>query len=268
MNIVVCVKPVPDPEKYALLSIDPQTKRLNREGIPTIVNPSDRTALEAALQLKESCGGTVSVVSMTPLFSREQIKETLAMGADEAFMVSDSAFAGADTLSTSYTLMKAIEKTGIKADLILAGNESADGATAQVGAQLAEWMGLPHITNVIGIQCGEDGTDRLIVRKKTEDGAIAYHVKLPALLTVNLRACKPRFVSALGVIKAGKKRLEVFSKADLDVEDGKIGLSGSPTQPGELIQPDLSRAGQEITGDPDEIAATVVDIIKKSGVLQ
>ncbi|MBV1758551.1 MAG: electron transfer flavoprotein subunit beta, partial [Dethiosulfatibacter sp.] len=130
MNIAVCVKPVPDSEYYDKITIDPKTKRVNREGIPTIINTMDKHAIEAALQLKEKHGGKVTVFTMAPDSAVENLRRVLAMGADEAFLCSDRALGGADTWATSYTLFKAMEKTG-PFDLILLGNETEDGGTAQ-----------------------------------------------------------------------------------------------------------------------------------------
>jgi len=263
MNIVVCVKPVPDPEKYNLLKIDPKTKRLVREGIPTIVNPSDENAMEAALKLKEAHGGKVIVVSMCPLFSQDRIQKCLAMGADEAYIISDMAFAGADTFSTSYTIAKAIEKIGIEADLIITGNESADGATSQVSPQLGEWMELPHVANVTELSV--DG-DKVVAKKKTTDGFITYKVAMPAVIGVSRGCNKPRIASAMGIIKSKSKPLTVFTRADLDVEDKFIGLVGSPTQPGALIEPNMKRNAVAITGSTEEIAEQIIAIVKKAGI--
>ncbi|MDR2157651.1 MAG: electron transfer flavoprotein subunit beta/FixA family protein [Clostridiales Family XIII bacterium] len=263
MNIIVCVKPVPDPEKYHLLKIDTKTKRLIREGIPTILNPCDRTAVEAALQLKETHGGKVVILSMAPLFSQDRIREALAMGADEAYIACDALFAGADTFSTSYTLMKAIEALGVRFDLILTGTESADGATANVPTQLAEWLSYPHATGVSDIEV-RDGY--ATVRKKIEQGRIGYRIKLPVLLSVEKNAYRPRLISAMNVIGAGKKTIGILTAETLGVDECRVGLKGSPTRAGELIQLDLRRAGREISGEPEEIARRIVDIAKKSGV--
>jgi electron transfer flavoprotein beta subunit len=263
MKIIVCIKPVPDPEKYNLLKIDPGTKRLIREGIPTILNPSDKTALEAALRLKEQCGGMVAAISMTPPAFEDKIKEALAMGADEAYKLSDAAFAAADTIATSYTLLKGIEKTGIRPDLILAGNESADGATAHVPTQLAEQLSYPHITNVSDI-VAIDGF--VTVKKKVETGRIAYRVKLPALLSVERNAYKPRLISAINIVRAGKKKLAVFTAETLGADERRIGLSGSPTQAGELLPLDMNRASRALSGEADEIAEQIVAVMRGLGL--
>jgi electron transfer flavoprotein beta subunit len=263
LNIIVCVKPVPDPEKYNLLTIDSKTKRLVREGIPTIVNPSDKNALEEALKIREAVGGKVIVLSMAPLFSQDKIKECLSMGADEAYLVSDRAFGGADTFSTSYTLAKAIEKIGIDVDLILAGNESADGATSHVPSQLGEWLNMPHLSNVIELKVVGNTIN---AKKKIENGYIEYEVAAPALFAVARGSNKPRLISALGIIKAKGKKLEVFTRADLEVDDKLIGLTGSPTQAGALLVPDMKRASKVISGETEEIAEEILKVVKKSGI--
>lgn len=264
MNIIVCVKPVPDPEKYDLLRIDEKTRSLVREGVPTIVNPADKNALELALDLKARQGGRVAVVSMCPLFSRDRIKMCLAMGADEGYIISDRAFGGADTFSTSYTLAKGIEKLGFKADLILTGQESADGATSQVSAQLGEWLGLPHLANITEIET--DG--RLAgMKKKTPDGFIEYEVELPAVAAIARGSNKPRMISAAGIVKTRNKPLQVFTREDLDVDDSLIGLSGSQTTAGSLIVPEMNREANPIEGNPAQVARQIISIIKKAGIV-
>ncbi|HWQ77188.1 MAG TPA: electron transfer flavoprotein subunit beta/FixA family protein [Anaerovoracaceae bacterium] len=263
MNIVVCVKPVPDPEKYNLLRIDDKTKSLVREGVPTIVNPADKNALELALKLKALHGGKVAVVSMCPLFSQDRIKVCLAMGADEGYIVSDRAFGGADTFSTSYTLAKGIEKLEFKADLILTGQESADGATSQVSSQLGEWLELPHLANITEIET--DGKQARM-KKKTPDGFIEYEVELPAVAAVARGSNKPRMMTAAGIVKIRNKPLQVFTKADLDVDDSLIGLSGSQTKAGSLIAPEMNRESKPIEGNITQVAQQILDIIKKTGI--
>jgi electron transfer flavoprotein beta subunit len=262
VNIVVCVKPVPDPEQYDKLRLDPVTKRLVREGIDSIVNPTDKNALEAGLALRDKFGGKVIVVAMCPDFNAPQIKECLAMGADEAYILSDRAFGGADTFATSYTLVQGFKKIGIEADIVLGGNESADGATSQMISQIGEWMELPHVSNIIEMEV-EDGVAK--VKKKTPNGYVAYEVELPAVIGIARGANKPRMVTAMGIIKSKNKPLTIYGKADLDVDEKYIGLPGSPTQPGSFIEPDMARAGVKIEGEPEEIAAKIIDVIKKSG---
>lgn len=262
MNIVVCVKPVPDPEKYDLLKLDPVTKRLVREGIPSIVNPTDKNALEEGLALRDKFGGKVIVVAMCPDFNAPQIKECLAMGADEAYIFSDRAFGGADTFATSYTLVQGFKKLGIDIDIVLGGNESADGATSQMIPQIGEWMELPHVSNVM--EMSVEGTTAT-VKKKIPNGYVEYEVELPAVIGIARGANKPRMVTAMGVIKSKNKPLTVYTKDDVEVDEKYIGLPGSPTQPGSFIEPDMARAGTVLEGSPEEVADQIVDAIKKAG---
>ncbi len=262
MNIVVCVKPVPDPEKYDLLKLDPVTKRLVRDGIPSVVNPTDKNALEAGLALRDKFGGKVIVISMCPDFSAPQIKECLAMGADEAYIFSDRAFGGADTFATSYTLVQGIKKIGVEPDLVLGGDASADGATTQMIAQIGEWMGVPHVNGIIDLEVA-DGV--ATVKKKTPKGYVEYEVEMPAVFGIDRSANKPRMVTAMGVIKSKKKPLTVYTKADVEVDEKYIGLPGSPTQPGSFLDTDMSRASVLLEGDAEEVAAQIIDAVKKSG---
>lgn len=263
LKIVVCIKPVPDPQYYDKVSIDPETKRITREGIPTIINPVDKNALEAALQLKHVYGGKVTVITMAPPNAAENLREALAMGADEAVLLSDRAFGGADTLATSYTLAKGIEKLG-GFDIVFCGSESADGATAQVSSQLGEWLEVPHLWNVFSLEAREER--RLRVKTKAENGSMEWEVKLPCLLGAARELNKPRFVSAMGIIKAKNKPLLVWGKSDLDVEDEKLGLIGSPTKAGAIFTPDLKRKGEMLTGSVEEMADMIIEKLRAAGI--
>ena len=262
-HIAVCVKPVPDPQHYDKITINPVTKTITREGIPTIINPVDKNALEAALQVREKFGGKVTVVAMAPPNGVENLREALAMGADEAFLLSDRAFAGADTLATSYTLARGLKKAG-DFDLIFTGTESADGATSQVPAQLAHWLGMAHLWNVREFTINECG--EINAKIKIENGSIEYLVKMPALLAVSRDLNKPRYTSIMGVMKAAKKPLTIYGSCDLDVDPAFIGLKGSPTQAGAVYTPSLGRKGQLVEGTPEEVAAFLVARIRAAGI--
>lgn len=274
MNILVCIKPVPDPEKYGQLTIDEKTKRLVREGIPTVINPSDKHALEEAIRLRDSIGGRIAVLSMAPEFSKDKLVEALAMGADCAYLVSDKAFGGADTYATSYVLAAAIKAISREIDpekefafdLVLSGNESADGATAHVPAQTAEWLKLPHLCRVSKLELKDESAGACRAWKKIEQGEAAFKVDLPCVIAVSSEINRPRLINAMGIIKAKKKPLTIWSNNDLGLDEGKIGLTGSPTQPGELITPDLRRASVNLGTEADAVADEIVKIIKKAGV--
>lgn len=270
MKILVCVKPVPDPEKYGQLRIDEKTKRLVRDEIPSVINPSDRNALEEALRIRDKygSGSMVAVISMAAESARERLTECLAMGADEAYLISDSSFGGADTYATSYVLAEAAKRISCEFDLILAGNESADGATSHVPVQLAEWLELPHICRVNRLEISGDTESgyRFKAWKKTEDGRLVFEGRLPCVVAVTVDINKPRLINAMGIIKAKKKPLNIWDNSVLALETEAVGITGSPTQAGELISPDIRRTAAELGSEPDKIAAEIVEIIKKAGV--
>lgn len=263
LKIVVCIKPVPDPQYYDKVSIDPKTKRITREGIPTIINPVDKNGIEAALQLKNIYGGKVTVITMAPPNAVENLREALAMGADEGVLLSDRTFGGADTLATSYTLAKGIERLG-DFDIIFCGAESADGATAQVASQLGEWLEVPHLWNVFSMEAQNEKSLR--VKTKVENGSMEWEIKMPCLLGVARELNKPRFISAMGIIKAKNKPVFVWGKSDLIVEDERLGLTGSPTKAGAIFTPDLKRKREMLTGSVEEIVDIVIDKLRVCGV--
>lgn len=263
LHIAVCVKPVPDSKHYDKITIDPVTKTWNRSGIPMIVGDLDKHALEAALALRDQFGGKVAVFTMAPETVRENILEALGMGADEAFLLSDRAFAGADTLATSHTLAAAIQKTG-PYDLVITGNESDDGSTGQVSAQIGEWLGVPHIMHVAKLGC--DGT-KLSLTTMTDDGSIEYEVVLPAVIGVTRKVNKPRFINVMGMMKAKTKPFTIFSAADLPVDANFIGLTGSPTQPGDIYAPESGRKAEHVEGTEEEIADRIIQELRKAGII-
>lgn len=262
LSIAVCIKPVPDPAHYDKIRIDPVRKTVVREGIPTIINPSDKHAIEAALQLRGD-GDTVTVITMAPPNAEETLRDALAMGADAAILLTDRAFAGADTWATSYTLAAGLKKAG-GFDIVVTGTESADGATTQVPAQLAEWLGWPHLWNAVSIE--KVSGESLKVRTKAENEWSDYQIGLPCLLAVSREANKPRLTSLMGVMKAKKKPLTVWTRADLDVEDGALGIGGSPTQPGAIFEPEMGRKGIVLTGDAEEIVNVLVEKLREAGL--
>ena len=262
LSIAVCIKPVPDPAHYDKIRIDPVRKTVVREGIPTIINPSDKHAIEAALQLRGE-GDTVTVITMAPPNAEETLRDALAMGADAAILLTDRAFAGADTWATSYTLAAGLKKAG-EFDIVVTGTESADGATTQVPAQLAEWLGWPHLWNAVSME--KISAESLKVRTKAENEWSDYQIGLPCLLAVAREANKPRLTSLMGVMKAKKKPLTVWTRADLDVEDGSLGIGGSPTQPGAIFEPEMGRKGIVLTGDAEEIVNVLVEKLREAGL--
>ncbi|GER94793.1 electron transfer flavoprotein subunit beta [hot springs metagenome] len=230
MNIIVCIKQVPD---TAEVRINPETNTLIREGVPSIINPYDLHAIEAALQIKEKVGGKVTAITMGPPQAEDALREAISMGVDDVRLISDRAFAGADTWATSYTLYKAIEKLGY--DIIICGKQAIDGDTAQVGPEVAEFLNIPHIAYIRKI---EDVSDKYIkVQRLMDDGYDVVESPIPVLLTVVKELNTPRLPSLKGKMAAKKA---VITKMDLNAigaEPDNVGLKGSPTQVKNIFAP-------------------------------
>lgn len=244
LNIAVCMKVVPNPDQYDRIKLDPVKKTLIRAGVDSVINSADLHAIELALQLKAKFGGKVTLLSMGPNSIEPQLREGLSYGCDEAVLLSDRKFGGADSLATSYTLSQAVQKLG-GFDLILLGNASEDGATAHVPSQLGELLNLPHITDVSA--CEPD--DETCVRVKKEVGGEIYEfrVHLPAVLGVTRRINQVRHPSVMGIFGAKKKPLTVLTAADFDgIEESRLGLSGSPTQAGDYRDVAYDRSCKEL----------------------
>ena len=252
MEIVVCIKQVPDTTE---VKIDPVTNTLIRQGVPSIVNPFDKNALEAALQLKAQYGGKVTVLSMGPPQAKEALKECLAMGADEAILMSDRAFGGSDTLATSNTLAAGIKKIG-KVDLIICGKQAIDGDTAQVGPEMAEHLDLTQVTYVSKI----DSIDGTIIRveREHEEGYEVIDAQMPVLLTVVKSINEPRTPTVKGLMKANRKEITTWTVNDIVVNPSAIGLKGSPTQVRRIFTPEQRVQGELIQADTARAAAATL----------
>lgn len=222
MNIVVCLKQVPD---TTAVKIDPKTGTLIRDGVPSIINPEDKHALEAALTLKDNVGGKVTVVSMGPPQAQNALREALCMGADEAILITDRAFAGADTLATSKTLAGAIRR--LEYDVVFAGRQAIDGDTAQVGPEIAEHLNIPQVTYVQGVKAEDDG---LLVNRALEDGYELIKVNGPVLLTAIKELNEPRYMNVRYIFDTANTEIKIWSAADLEVNKEELGLKGSPTK--------------------------------------
>lgn len=256
MHIIVCVKQVPDAKDVRM---DPRTNTLSREGVEAIMNPYDRHALEEAVAIKEQLGGTVTVLSMGPPQAEAILREAIACGADEGVLVSDRAFAGADTWATSYTLARAIQ-TLAPADLILCGKQAIDGDTAQVGPGLACRLGLPYAACVQKTRAVR--ADSIEVERMMDDGYDVLRLPLPALLTVVKDINEPRVASLKGKMKAKKARCTVLSAADIEADAGSIGLAGSPTQVVRVFSPEVRSDRTIFTGSVQKQVAQLVDRLR------
>jgi electron transfer flavoprotein beta subunit len=246
MNIIVCIKQVPDAKDVRL---DPVTNTLAREGVESIMNPYDQHALEEAVRLKESLGGEVVVVTMGPPQAEEMLRQAISCGADSGVLVSDRSFAGADTWATAYTLENALKKIG-NFDLILSGKQAIDGDTAQVGPGLATRLGIPYLTCVQKVR---EATDTgLIVERMMDDGYDVVAVDYPALLTVVKDINDPRVPSLKGKMKAKKAEIVKLSAADIGADPACIGLPGSPTKVVNVFPPAARSKRSLLTGTLDE----------------
>ncbi|MCL2616576.1 MAG: electron transfer flavoprotein subunit beta/FixA family protein, partial [Defluviitaleaceae bacterium] len=195
MKIAVCIKQVPDTTEVKL---DPKTNTLIREGVPSIINPDDKSGIETALQLKEQLGATVTVVCMGPPQADVALREALAMGCDEAVLVSSREFGGSDTYATAHILAAALKKIGY--DLILTGRQAIDGDTAQVGPQLAEQLGIPQVSYAMNVK--SEGGGSLLIKRQYEECYHTIRVKTPCLLTFLAEAAEPRYMTVRGVVGA------------------------------------------------------------------
>ncbi|MFH1219927.1 MAG: electron transfer flavoprotein subunit beta/FixA family protein [Candidatus Eisenbacteria bacterium] len=327
LHIVVCIKPVPDPARWEKLALDPETMLLNRSQVPAVINPLDLNAIEQALVIKESIEGTrtktvgvtagrrgngitraaprvtISVLTMAPPAAEEQLREALAMGCDRAYLASDRAFAGADTLATARCLAAAIKKIGAigkngeigdgknggarsgGVDLIFCGGYSADGSTAQVGPQVAELLGMPDLTHVVSLEIvkgsaegtrdgpgpttgGPGATAILRAGCKVEEGTLLAECDLPALVTFDREANRPRLPSMSGIRRARELQIVSWSAADLGLDPSLVGLKGSPTQMLNVFTQAQGRKGETLSGSAAEMTGTLIEKLRADKAIE
>lgn len=257
MHLVVCIKQVPDTMD---VKIDPETNTLQREGVASIINPFDMYAIEEALRLREKMGGKVTALSMGPAQAKSALREAIAMGVDEAVLVSDRAFVGSDTWATSYTLSMALRKIG-GFDLILCGKQAADGDTAQVGPGIAAHLDLPQITYVRRID--EISPDHIVAERMLEEGVEVLQGKLPCVLTVVKEINKPRLPSLKDIMAARKASITHWQAADIGCDIEKLGLNGSLTKVVKIFTPPARSSGEILTGEPIDMAQALAEKIKE-----
>jgi len=263
MKIIVCIKQVPDTNEVRL---DPKTGTLIRDGVPSIINPDDMCGIEAALQLKDQYGCHVTAITMGPPQADVALREALAMGCDEAYLVSDRAFGGADTWATSSTLAAAIKKLGY--DLIITGRQAIDGDTAQVGPQIAEHLGIPQVTYAQNIEKAEGNA--LIVQRQYEDRYQKIKITCPALITALSSLNNPRYMSVAGVVSAyDTKEVKLLTFEDLKehVAEENIGLKGSPTKVKKSFPKQVKAQGVKHEVDEDEAVEIIVKKLKEHFVI-
>jgi len=257
MNIIVCIKQVPDTTE---IKIDPATNTLIREGVESIINPFDLYAIEEAVRLKEQFGGTVTAVTMGPPQAEVALRDAVALGVDKIILLSDRKFAGADTWATSLTLAGAVKKIA-DYDLVLFGQQAIDGDTAQVGPGVAAHLDLPQVCFVRKIEKIE--ADTVVLQRLMEDGYDRLQIKLPAVVTVVKEINTPRLPSLRGKKNARSVELTVWNAQDLALDEKEIGLNGSPTQVVKIFSPDLQKSGEKYEVSPEESAEILYRRIKE-----
>ncbi len=255
MRIIVCLKQVPDTNE---VRINQETGTLIRDGVPSIMNPDDKNALEEALRIKDELGAELIAVSMGPPQAKDVLKEALAMGADEGVLISDRAFGGSDTWATATIISAAIEKVG-NYDIVFCGRQAIDGDTAQVGPEIAEFLNIPQITYVKDVKV--KGKNLEVVRF-TEYGEYVFETSTPVLLTAIKELNNPRYPTIKGIIEAyeeaGEERIRVFSINDLDVDSTQIGLKGSPTNVYKSFVPVKNKVSEIIEGESSKDKAVTM----------
>ncbi|GLB25812.1 electron transfer flavoprotein subunit beta [Lacrimispora xylanolytica] len=258
MNILVCIKQVPDSNK---VEVDPVTGVLKRNGVESKMNPYDLYALEAALRIREKTAGSITVITMGPGQAVGIIKEAFAMGADNGVLISDRKFGGADVLATSYTLSQGIKQSG-EFDLILCGKQTTDGDTAQVGPEVAEWLGIPSLSNVS--QIVEQKESSLVVEMDMTDDIEVAEIQYPCLLAVDKDIFIPRLPSYIRKQETKDREIKVITLADMeDKEEKNYGLNGSPTQVQKIFPPQVNNHREVWNGDGKELAEQLLHKLKE-----
>ena len=260
MKIVVCIKQVPDTTEVKL---DQKTGTLIREGVPSIINPDDKSGLEAALRLKDKHGAEVTVITMGPPQADLALREAIAMGADRAILLTDRAFAGADTWATSSALAGAIRN--MEYDLIIAGRQAIDGDTAQVGPQIAEHLNIPSVTYALDIEVEHKA---IIVKRAFEDGYHKIKVNTPCLITTLKEMNEARYMRISGIYDAYKEdKVEVWTVNDIEVDHSNVGLKGSPTKVKKSFTKGVKTAGKVFDVEAKEAAQIIVDKLKEKYII-
>ncbi len=260
MHIVVCIKQVPDAKN---VRIDPETCTLVREGVESIVNPHDWYAVEAALRFRDEYGGKVTALTMGPPQAEEALREIVALGVDEAVLLSDRAFAGADTWATSLTLARAVEKLG-PVDLVICGKQAIDGDTAQVGPGLAAHLDQPYTTYARRLELQDGG--QLRAERVTDFGYEVVQMSLPAVVTVVREIGDPRMPGLKHKMRARKLEIPVLGAADLNLDPEEVGLQGSFTQVVRVFSPPPRCDREMISGEVEEQVEKLIQLLKEAKV--
>ncbi|MBQ8383628.1 MAG: electron transfer flavoprotein subunit beta/FixA family protein [Spirochaetaceae bacterium] len=267
MNILVCIKQVPDTTE---IKIDPVKNTLIREGVPSIVNPFDTYALEAAARIKDANpDAKIVVVTMGPPQAEKALRECLAIAADKAYLVTDRKFGGSDTIATSYVLkmtVKKLEELEGKFDAIFCGKQAIDGDTGQVGPELAEWLDIPQVTNCWEVEVAGDS---LKVKKQTDEGFEIVGVQTPCLVTYTQPAWEVRYPNIKRKLAANKAEIPQIAVADLaGIEEARLGLNGSPTKVKKSFVPPKREGGIKIEEEtPEEGAKKLFKMLNDASII-
>jgi electron transfer flavoprotein beta subunit len=267
MKVFVCIKQVPGVSE---VKIDPETNTLIREGIPSIINPMDKNGIELALSIKEKYDAETIALSMGPPQAEEALREALAMGIDKAYLLTDRAFAGADTLATSHTLSLGIKKLlkdfgTVDKYLIICGTQAIDGDTAQVGPELAEELGIPQITYVKDFKL--EGDKIIVEREFRAEEVVVIETKLPALISVQKEINEPRYPHMKGIVNAYEKQIHFLDHESVEAKKENLGLVGSQTEVWKIYVPE--RKGEKIIleGSHEEIATQLCENLKEDKII-
>jgi electron transfer flavoprotein beta subunit len=264
LEILVCIKQVPHPDHFSEIRLDAGSGRIIRDGIPAIINPLDRNAVEEGLRVKERFSGRVTVISMGPPQAQKALEEALGMGADRGILLCDMAFAGADTLATANTLFYAIRKLG-EFDLIYCGNETVDSGTAQVGPQLAELLDIPQVSSVKEISFVDEKT--LEVKRALEHGHMKVRLKLPALVSVTRDINRPRLPTVQSIMEVAQKELIIWNAKDIQAPLENIGLKGSSIYAAGVYEHKAGRRPEIMQGSTEEKVRRAVARLKELGAI-
>ncbi|RKY37433.1 MAG: electron transfer flavoprotein subunit beta [Candidatus Omnitrophota bacterium] len=259
MNIIICIKQVPD---TANVRINPETNTLVRDGVESIINPFDMYAIEEGIKLKEEFGGKITVITMGPPQAESALRQALSLGVDQAVLLSDRLFAGSDTLATSYALACGIKKIG-DFDLIICGKQATDGDTAQVGPGISVWLDIPQVTYVKKVEKVKDSLGKQVFRlqRMMEEGYEIIEAPLPCLFTVVKEINEPRMPSLRGMMRAKKAEIIKWSAEDIKAVPENVGLDGSPTQVVSIFTPPAKQDSEILTGEPEQIADKLAECL-------
>jgi len=266
LDIIVCIKQVPDIAEIAKVKTDPETGTIVREGVPSVVNPFDEFAVEEAVRVKEQMEEDVkiTIITMGPPQAEEALVKCLAMGADEAVLLSDREFAGGDTLATGYVLAEGIKKIG-NYDLIFCGMQATDGDTAQVGPSIAENLHIPQITYIKKLEVGKK---KIIAHREVEGADEVIECRMPVLMTAVKALNEPRIPKFKAINKALATEITVWSAADLGCDTDRLGLAGSPTNVVKVFSPEPREGGKKFEGlSVEEAVSTIISAIQEEKII-